>query len=255
MPPIPLLARVLAASLLTAGLAHAQKAAFTGDVKGPVGLPFIVRATEFSGDSADWLSLSPGLAVIDLGELLETKGRPDRVLVFAATPGRYKLRLRAAAVVDGKAVLSDPVVTTVVAGNPPDPDVDPPGPKPPDPPAPPGPNPAPIPDPGFRAMIVFESADLSKLPAAQAAHVLSGPLRTYLTGHCVAEPGGQKAWRFYDKDVDASRDLPVWKTALERVRGKPTPWLIVSNGKAGFEGPLPATVNDTLALLKKYGGE
>ncbi len=57
----------------------------------------------------------------------------------------------------------------------------------------------------------------------------------------------------WDAGVDASQESQLWQDALKRKRGA-LPWLVISNGKSGFEGPLPATVDETLTLLKKYGG-
>lgn len=131
------------------------------------------------------------------------------------------------------------------------PPVPPEPPKPPTPPAPP-PNPAPIPVDGFRSLIVYESADLSKLPAGQLAALYSQQVRDYLTSKCTMGPDGKtKEWRTLDKDVVA--DSKLWQDAMARPR-KSLPWIVLSDGKTGFEGPLPATEADLMTLLKKYGG-
>ena len=59
--------------------------------------------------------------------------------------------------------------------------------------------------------------------------------------------------RFFDQSVDNSNDAKIWQDAMKRPRSG-LPWIVVSNGTTGYEGPLPLTEADTLALLKKYGG-
>lgn len=130
-----------------------------------------------------------------------------------------------------------------------DPKVDPaPGPKPTDPPAP-------IPGDGLRVLIVYESTDLARYPNAQRDVLFAGKVRDYLNSHCATGPDGRtREWRQYDKDAGLGTESQVWKDAFARPR-KSLPWIVVSNGRAGYEGPLPGTVDETLTLLKKYGGE
>lgn len=123
-------------------------------------------------------------------------------------------------------------------------------PKPPEPPLPP----APIAAEGLHVLIVYESADLSKLPASQAAILTSSALRDYLNAHCPAGADGQtKEWRVLDKDADMTAESPLWQAAMKRPR-QSLPWLVVSDGKTGFEGPLPSDLAGTVALIQKYGG-
>jgi hypothetical protein len=136
---------------------------------------------------------------------------------------------------------------------------DPPGPKPPDPkppdppPTPPNPD-APIPADGFRVLLVYESAELANLPREQYSIIFAKQVRDYLNLKCVVgEDGKTKEWRMWDKDVQAGAESKLWQDALKRPRTK-TPWLIVSTGKTGYEGPLPATVSDMMKLLKQFGG-
>lgn len=125
--------------------------------------------------------------------------------------------------------------------------------KPDDPPGPnpPGPNP-PMPGQGFRVLIVLESRDLSTLPSSQIAALTAREVREYLNAKCVKE-GNQPEWRIWDKDTDISRESDHWKEAMKRPRTT-LPFILVSNGKDGYEGEMPKTTADLLALLKKYGG-
>lgn len=126
-----------------------------------------------------------------------------------------------------------------------------PAPKPPDPPMP-QPDPAPIPLDGFRVLFVAESS--SKLPPAQLAILTSATLRDYLNKKCVKGSDGRAEWRQWDKDTPIVKEDKHWSDAMARPR-QSLPWIIISNGKTGYEGPLPATVAETMTLLRKYGGD
>ena len=172
-------------------------------------------------------------------------------LCFTGPPGTYRVKLRAIRLRDGKASV-ETARATVTIGKPTPPV--PPGPVPPGPgPVPPGP--APIPVDGFRVLVVYESAELPKLPPQQQAVLYARSVRDYRDAKCAVGPDGKtREWRMWDKDSDASGEAKHWQDALKRER-KSVPWIIVSTGKGGYEGPLPASVAETLALLKKHGGE
>lgn len=133
---------------------------------------------------------------------------------------------------------------SVVVGDPSPPAPVPPSPKPP--------APVPIPGSGFRVLIIRETKELSTLPPAQVAIFSAREVREYLTSHCVLE-GNQRAFRIWDQDTDVSREDKHWQEAMKRKRDS-LPWLLVTNGKEGYEGPLPKDVPEMMALLKKYGG-
>jgi hypothetical protein len=135
---------------------------------------------------------------------------------------------------------------------PPGPTPTPPGPTPP--PDPPGPAP-PIPAAGLHVLMVYEDKELPKLPPGQYSVLYAKAVRDYLNAKCAAGPDGKtKQWRTWDKDTNATGESKLWQDALARPRQR-TPWIIISNGKTGYEGPLPNSVEDALKLLKIYGGE
>lgn len=120
----------------------------------------------------------------------------------------------------------------------------PPDPNPPVPPDP-KPSPAPIPGDGLRVLIVYETG--IPMPAGQFSAIFGKDVRGYLDTHA-------KEYRVYDQNTDITHAPKVWQDAMKRPRAS-VPWIIVSDGKTGYEGPMPANVRDTLTLLKKYGGE
>jgi hypothetical protein len=134
---------------------------------------------------------------------------------------------------------------------PPTPDPDPPG---PNPPGPDPDNPAPIPLAGFRVLITYESGKLSEMPAKQMNILYDQQLRQYLDSKCVVGKDGKtKEWRIWDADVDKSGAEKHWQDAATRKKDK-LPWILISDGKRGYEGPLPEDTAKTIELLKKYGG-
>lgn len=124
------------------------------------------------------------------------------------------------------------------------------GPKP-DEPKPP--SPAPISAEGLHVLIVVESSDAAKLPPKQVSILTAKSVRDYLDSHC-PKVGGTPEWRIWDKDVNTANESPLWRAAFARKRTG-VPWIAVSNGKTGYEGPLPGSIEELLALLKRFGGE
>lgn len=177
-------------------------------------------------------------------------------IIAAPTPGKYPIFAYTA--INGeptKAARCYVVVSTTPPVPPGPTPPTPPGPTPPTPPTPPEPtppgptpDPAPIPVAGFRVLIVY---DTNK---ADAPALFAKKIRDYLEANCVKGPGGQPEWRIWPSDIDTSNESPTWKNAFARQR-KSLPWLVVSNGQTGFEGPLPAKTDDTLKILKDYKGE
>lgn len=149
-------------------------------------------------------------------------------------------------------VASDPVKCKVIIGDAPDPGPDP-GPNPPVPPTP-----API--QGKRCLIIEETEDRTVIPAKQRIALDSEALWSYLDSHTEMESDGKhKAWRIWDKDVNTQYESKTWQDALAKFKTPTdpkvvpkTPWIIVSNGKTGYEGPLPGTLEEIMALVKKY---
>lgn len=129
---------------------------------------------------------------------------------------------------------------------------DPPIPVPPAPPVPPVPSPAPIPVDGFRVLMVYESSDLSKLPPGQLSILYGQQVRDYMTSKAAMGPDGKtKEWRILDADTIG--DSPLWQAAMKRPRAS-LPWVVISDGHKGFEGPLPKTEAEMMTLLKSIGG-
>lgn len=139
-------------------------------------------------------------------------------------------------------------VTFAVGDVPPQPPI-PPDPKPPVPPEPP-PSPAPIPLAGYRVLFVEETAERGKLTVGQFRAMFGKASRDWLDANTVKE-NGQPGYRIYDKDQPTAGDLKHWQDAMKRPRSA-VPWIVISNGQSGFEGPLPGTIEEIDALLKKY---
>lgn len=111
------------------------------------------------------------------------------------------------------------------------------------PPLPPPEPPAPIPVEGLHVLIVEETLDRPRLPKEQLAILTSTEVRTYLDANA--------KWRLLDKDAPMQNDEKKWQDAMKLPR-QSTPWLICSNGKTGFSGPMPADSKSFLELVQKY---
>jgi hypothetical protein len=121
----------------------------------------------------------------------------------------------------------------------PDP-VDPPGPKPPGPkpPIPPSPDgTSPFPDTGLRVLIVIPGKD-QPLTQNQFDIIYGGDARDFLDATV-----GNDNYRIYPSTTNVDTAPKVWKDAFMRKRPPPElPWVLVGNGKTGYEGPLPKDI-------------
>lgn len=128
------------------------------------------------------------------------------------------------------------------------------GPRPPptpDPPKPDPPSPAPIPLPGFRVLIIYDPATLTP---GQQGIVYGKAVRDYLQAKCVVGADGKtKDFWILQKGLDVSA-APKWiGDVIQRHPGQST-FLVVSDGKTGYDGPIPENAVDALAVLQKVGG-
>lgn len=238
---------VLTALLLCGPVAAAEPPAPL-KVVGPTRVP-AYRLVRLSAENAD-----PKAALIwdvndeDRADADEGGGR----LTFTGPPGVYKVKLReitfdAAA---GAAKVRTARLTVTIGDPPPVPPV-PPG------PVPPGPTPDPAAPfagtPGLRVLILYESADLTRVTPEQMLVLFSQSNRAFLDAVTPAGPDGKThEWRMWDKDVNAAGEAKVWQDALAKFKPASTPWLLVGNGTAGFSGPLPGTVAEFQAVVTKY---
>ena len=111
----------------------------------------------------------------------------------------------------------------------------------------PEPTPEPIHAGKISVLIVEETDDRDDLPFSQSEVLAAGTIRDYLDSHC-------DEWRVFDQDVNTKNESAKWQEAMQRKRDS-LPWVLISNGTQGTEGPLPETVDDALSLFRKWGGE
>lgn len=181
-------------------------------------------------------------------DIEEINGR----VLFTGPPGKYKVKLRYVKLDKEGKTVGETARCVVEIGGIPDPLPPDPGPGPTPTPTPTPTPPAPIPLIGLRVLMVYETSELPKYTKEQSTVFFSKSVRDYLNSNCPIGPDGKtREWRIYDKDVDVSGESKTWQDAMKRDR-KSTPWVIISNGKTGYEGPLPENVDKTLELLKKY---
>ncbi len=234
-------------ALCLAGTSLAQKKAVPLDVQGDTVLvvksfPCKVVAPK-GGTLYDWSH----------SDAVKTEADDNVLTVTAASKGTYKIRVRVTTIsFEDKKITKDFGETTLVVGEVPGPGPVPPGPDPVPPPPDPKPD-APFPSPnGLAVLMVFESAELSKIPRGQYNSLYAKAVWDYLKATTYKDNNNKDgAWRIWDKDEDPSAEEKVWQEAM-KVKRASTPWIVISNGKTGFSGPLPDAPEKTIDLIKKY---
>lgn len=236
------------ATIILASVGFGQTIVLPDQVKARPGAWAVVPA-KVDGGAAQWYLPDVGLVEVPLDILFGPDwAKTAKGKVYTSDkPGSYRV---VAWTAKGDVASPAAICTVVIEGPIPDPTPGPgPGPGPG-----PAPGPAPIPGDGLRVLMVYETGELGTMPAAQASILRSMDVRSYLQSHCVKGTNSVPEWRIWDKDVDTKNEPQVWKDAMARKRTG-NAWIIISNGKAGFEGPLPADPAAALNLLKQYGGQ
>ncbi len=173
------------------------------------------------------------------GKKVKVEKGLDGWILFTGPAGVYNIEASAGKVDKDGNLQQDSADFTVTIGDP----------APPIPPKPPGPTPDPDPfqstAEGLKVLIVYESEDLTKYPAEQAAVLTNKEVRSLLNSKA------EGTWHIWDKDVNTSNESAMWQKVMKRSR-KSLPWIVIGNGKSGFEGPLPATSSATIELINKY---
>lgn len=187
--------------------------------------------------AAEAVVITPGQTVV-----VQTSAGPATGVVLPAADGQSYLVL-SLSVPGGN--LAIPYVIAPYGAVPPGP-----GPSPG-----PGPGPSPTPVPGAKLYVLIVTETSQQTPE-QAAVINSKAADEYLKA---------KSWqrRVADKDVvdengKVPADLAAWldKAKAWNAGGGKWPYLNIADGSGAvvYEGPLPATEAEYLALLKKFGG-
>ena len=138
----------------------------------------------------------------------------------------------------------------------------------PSPPNPPAPTPTPQKPSNLRVLFIYDPLTLSDMPPEKQAILASPELRSYLDKHCPLESGCASgvcpltagktpSYRFLPTSADVSRLSPAWQQTYRWAAMKTTPWMLATNeaGQTVIDQTWPASVNETLALLERYGGK
>lgn len=202
---------------------------------------WVVVAPKTDAKSVVYVGLD-GLAAFPSSELKD----PRKLVVNPSKVGRFRF-VAVGTLGDEQTATA----FTIVVGNvPPGPG---PGPNPDPGPNPEPSDPAPIAGDGLKVLIMFETAEAAKYTRDQ--QLILAPAKQvadFLNSQCVEDSKGKKAWRIWDKDVDAENADPAFKDALAKARPTSLPWVLISNGKTGYAGPLPANPSTFIDLVSKY---
>lgn len=200
-------------------------------------------------------SVAVGDATVNFADECEVTEKGRRLSFSWPVPGPLAFRVTAGIAVRDEAgqvigfdVLEQEFTLTQVAIGPT------PEPPKPDKPTPDEPIVKPLPAEGLRVLIVSENEARHELSPGQVGEIFGTKLAAYLNENCV-KVGGKPEWRILDPHAPMEAASEVWVEAMRRPRSAHH-WLLVSNGKAGWEGPLPKTADEVIAIVERVkGGE
>jgi hypothetical protein len=137
-----------------------------------------------------------------------------------------------------------------VRPQPPGPGPNPPGPQPPLPPTPS--DDAPIEGLGLRVLFVVESERMKDLSLGQQEIIYGAKAREYYRAHVAKDLDGNLDMRVLDPDTVFSDPSNKFAKAMRRPRSSDGPWVIISNGVTGYEGPMPDSWEEMVLLCDQY---
>lgn len=211
---------------------------------------FIRVPATTNGRFVKWQAVDPGLNLFPVELLKDTR----TAVVTAIVPGDYRL-LAYTAIADVPSDAAQCVIS--IRGPRPPPTPTPPGPGPG-----PGPTPDPTPDPTpgpvqgkiTRVLLLWETS--AALTRQQVSVINSTAVRDRLDQVCPVE-SGVPAWKFWDKDIVATKATPAWQAAMTQAKARMStlPQVFLFTDKGAMDAvPMPETEAEFLALLDKYKG-
>lgn len=208
---------------------------------------FVTVKGETNGSVIEWASPDRGLNVFPASMLKDSR----TAVVNSSKPGAYRLWAWTARGNTPTAKF-ECIVTIGVPAPTPTPTPDPPTPDPKPKPPEPAPTPAPIPVAGLRVLMVFDKHSKTPVTKEQLAVMDGQRFRDFLNTKCVmSQDGKTKDWKIWAADTPMDLATPLWRDAMARKRTS-HPWMLISNGVTGWEGPLPATIEEAMSLVSKY---
>ena len=122
----------------------------------------------------------------------------------------------------------------------------------------------------LRVLFVYDP--MVELPQPQWSILTSPDVRTWLNAHCPEETGNccpngmcplamqtvvtKPCFRFIPSTADPTKDITAWQSLETDIQKQKMPWMRAWNeqGTLVIDQTWPATVADTITLLKKFGG-
>lgn len=190
---------------------------------------------------------------VDGSDKLETRKYTSKsvALVEGVADGRVELLVIPKGVTDESAILRR--VVDVKTGTapipPPAPEPKPVDPKPVDP-KPSYDNPFPG-TTGLHVLMTFDPKAMIRKPVTQQAVVYGADARATLNTKCAKGDDGHNTWRIYPVPTNTVAAGKVWQGAYGNKRDADD-WIYIANGSKYYSGPLPTSVEDLDALIKKY---
>jgi hypothetical protein len=107
----------------------------------------------------------------------------------------------------------------------------------------------------MHVLIIYDSSKVMNLPPSQIKVIYDQKLRTFLDSVTVMGPDGKtREYRIWDEGIVLTNVAQYWKDVMARPH--PTiPWIVISTGTTGYEGPLPGSTVETIELIEKYIGK